>query len=401
MRAIKKIKSKNYNAGQGDTIELAELGGVSIPGGEVPHIAAIEILQDITMTTGAGGPVTSDQLHELLSSITVTADGPWGPVNLDGLHLAHLHFVTGGFGIPYASVGANGDTQIAASSNNATRMVRSIYSFENFGSWDDPFGFCPPIPLFAREGSIQLKYSALPANATVTTTVMRPKVHLVGRQKERTVPRVRTLLQALVGSGQALSEGGLMMKLGLVSESTDAVQGDFTGFRLYAGGQILDVDRPLDIYPKELSIVPSPKISNAFIQNHFTEQIGGGFVRAVNVWPHMPRGPLSDMPNGRFTYQFDGAPTIANWQVLYSVASEMDNVHMGKTLAGTAREGALRPGRDPSGKVVPPTHVLIPEGAQGSVATPSRLLPYLPRTPVPVGSIQHKIAAAHGLASTL
>lgn len=402
MRTIQRLKSSVWASGGNDTIPLAALPN-GARDGLIPYITKIEAVAAIAGTVGATA-VTPILWANFLASMTVNVPGgPWGPVNLTGENLQVHNYYQSGSPLPYAS-DASGDLNAAAAAGAVTRKVRHVYSYEDLGSEDDPFEFCPPASAF-KEGNIQITFGATPTNFTVPVVSYAFVVHLVWRGEANSVSRVRTLVKPLIGPNEVIAEAGMPLRIILHNKTADAVVGDFTGFRLWADGtQFVEMNNPLDIrnrYYDEVAKVGTagPTTSSLFIQETFCDPIGGNFVRGINIYPPNPRAALGDLPTTRqLRYDFDGAPTLANWEIIYTYAYKQDEQHAVALLTGGCGcdAGGFAAGVDAKGGRIPPSLVVVPRGKGGSVLTSTRLSGFTRQTAVPRGSMLANIGAAFG-----
>lgn len=321
------LSSVNYEPDGVDQVYFRGLPTKGLGKGRVARLAALEFEINLAVTTGPGAPVTSQALHQLFTYNADDGSSPWGPVQQKGDRLSALHFLQTGEPIPYAE-SVNGDADVPANQAAASRIFREIYSFEKFGTKDEPTLYCPPCAAL-KGGSVQFDFAALPANATAITGNVTVYAHIVWVNLEDaesiTVPRIRTVSQAFVGTGMDLTVSGLALRMFAFKAASDVALADWSTFQVYADGFPVVLDKN-PIGRRSTAYNETSGVTASALQNTFADSIGGPYPRSMPIFPVDPRQHPEECPTAdTFNVQFTGNVDPTEYTMIMTYVVELSD----------------------------------------------------------------------------
>lgn len=336
------LGSVSYAAGGVDQVYFRGLPtkGVS---GRTARVTKLEFEVNLAVTSGAGAVITSQMLHDLFTYNTDDGASPWGPVQQKGSRLSALYYEQTGEAIPFAE-SSNGDSDVQPNAVAASRIFREFYDFEKFSPKDTPFSYCPPCAAL-KGGSAQFIFSALPTNATAITGNVTVYAHIawVNDQTEDsvtvTVPRIRTVSQAFVGTGMDLTIAGLMLRCFAFSSLNGNGAGvpvtlaDWTTFQIYADGFPIMLDHN-PIGRRGTAYDATPAVAASALQSTFADSVGGALPFVLPLFPVDPRENLESLVSAEtFNLQFTGSATIANYTLSSTYVVEVTDADVEQQAA--------------------------------------------------------------------
>lgn len=316
------LGSVSYSATGVDQVYFRGLPtkGVS---GRTARVTKLEFENNLSVTTGGGAVVSSQALHDLVTYNADDGASPWGPVQQKGSRLSALYYRQTGEAIPFAE-SANGDSDVQPNAVAASRIFREFYDFEKMAPKETPFSYCPPCSAL-KGGSVQFTFSALPTNASAITGTITVYAHIawVNDQTEDTitvtVPRIRTVSQAFVGTGMDLTIAGLMLRAFAFSSLNGNGAGvavslaDWTTFQVYADGFPIMLDHN-PIGRTGTAYDQTPAVAASALQSTFSDSIGGALPFTLPLFPIDPRENLESLVSAEtFNVQFTGTAATANY----------------------------------------------------------------------------------------
>lgn len=338
------LGSVNWVAGGVDQVYFRGLPTKGLGGNRVARLTELEFELNLAVTTDSGGSVTSQKLHQLVTYNSDDGSSPWGPVQQVGDRLSALYFLQTGTPIPFAE-SANGDTDVAASQTAASRIFRELYSFEKFGTEDEPSLFCPPCSAL-KGGSVQFTFGALPTNATAITGTITVYAHIMWVNIEDavsvTVPRIRTVSQAFVGTGMDLTIAGLALRMFAYNSSTAVALTDWTTFQIYADGFPIVLDHN-PVGRRSTAYNETSGVTSSALQSTFADSIGGPNANAMPLFPVDPRQHPEECPSAdTFNLQFTGAADTTKWTMIMTYVVELSDADVTQQSNACGCDDAVR-----------------------------------------------------------